>query len=75
MEKPQLHLLKHATLSNPDRGVVGSNEEMLKSYVQIVKRLLETYATEDIFAEADTNIVRFTQPTNMSPSKYAMQYG
>lgn len=44
---------------------------MPTSYVQVVNRLLETHATEEIIVEADREIVRFNQPTYMSRLQYA----
>lgn len=44
---------------------------MLTSYVQVVNTLLQTSATADIIAEADTSIVRFTQLQYVSPLRYA----
>lgn len=46
-------------------------EGLLTSYVQAVNLLFETYSTSDIFAEADTETVLFTQETNMSPLQFA----
>lgn len=46
------------------------DESMLIFYVQVVNTLLETYATDDTIAKADTEILSFNQPTNKSPLKY-----
>lgn len=40
-------------------------------YVQVVNHLLGTYTTDDIIAEADTEIVRFIRVTNMSALQYS----
>lgn len=45
-------------------------EVMLTTYVRIVNLILETFATDGIIAETDTECLRFTQPTNLSPLKY-----
>lgn len=34
-------------------------ESMIKSYLKVLNQLLQTYATDDVIAEADTNTVRF----------------
>lgn len=39
---------------------------MLTSYKEVVKHLLEKYATDYIIAEAYTEIERFTESTNVS---------
>lgn len=46
-------------------------EDMLTSFVKALNHLLEIYATSNIIAQADAEIVRFTQPTNMSTLQYA----
>lgn len=56
-----------ARLSVESRSSHGSVKEgTLTTYVQAVNHLLETYSTNDIIAEAYTEIVRFTQRTHMS---------
>lgn len=39
-------------------------------YCEAVNYFLETYATDDVIAEADDDMMRFTQPSNKSPTEY-----
>lgn len=50
-------------------------EVMLTSYVQGVNHLMETWATDDMIAEANTNIVQFNHQTNREPYNMPMLYG
>lgn len=45
-------------------------KEMLKFHVKAMNHFLGTYATDRAVVVADTEIVRLTQPTNMSPIQY-----
>lgn len=46
-------------------------EGKLTSYCEIVSYLLETYATGDVTAEAETDITSFEQSENMTAIRYA----
>lgn len=46
-------------------------QNTVASYCEVVKYLLETYATDDITAETDDDMIQRTQPSNSSPEEYA----
>lgn len=43
---------------------------MLTGYGKVVNYILETYATDDVIAERDAQILRFTHPSIMMATKY-----
>lgn len=44
---------------------------LVASYCEGVNYLLDTYAPDDIIAEAETDMTRFTQPSNKLLTEYA----
>lgn len=44
-------------------------EGALTSYGEAVNQLLETYATEDVIAEANADMMQLTQPSNKLPAE------
>lgn len=48
-----------------------TKEGVLKTYSRILNRLLNTYATDNVIAEADIDISRFVQPMNSTPLQFA----
>lgn len=60
-----------APLFNVESSRKSVEEDMLTPYKQVFNHMFETYATDHIIVEMDTEIVRFTWPTNLSPLQYA----
>lgn len=46
-------------------------EDLFTSYIQVGNHLLEMYATDDMIAETDNDIVLFTQVLGTAPLKFA----
>lgn len=40
---------------------------LFTSYIQVIEELLETYTMDDIIAEAEDDILHFTQPPRINP--------
>lgn len=49
----------------------SQKEGIVTSYCKVVNYLVETYETDDVIAEADADMMRFTLPSNKSPAEYA----
>lgn len=47
-----------------------TEEGVLISYGQVVNHLWETYATEEVITERDTDIFRYMQQSTMSPLEF-----
>lgn len=43
----------------------------VSSYCKAVNYRLETYATDDVIAKTEADVMRFTQPANEPPTEYA----
>lgn len=48
----------------------GQKEGALTTYCKLLNYLLETYATNDVIAESDAEIMHYTQPPNKTPAGY-----
>lgn len=70
MKKPAAAAL-NSRISLPSKSHRRHKEGTLTTYCEVVNYLLETYATDDVIAETDAEILRFTQPPTKSPTEYA----
>lgn len=69
MEEPARSSLS-MRLSHPKTGKAGKGK--LTSYSSAVNYLLQTYASDDVIAEAEADLRHFTQTRNITPQEYAV---
>lgn len=54
-----------------DKGVAKASEgDTVSSYCKAINQLLETYATDDIIAKTDGDMMQLTQLSNESTTEY-----
>lgn len=49
----------------------SAKKRLLRTYPEVVKYLLQIYATDDVIAKTNIALTRFTQFSTMLPTQYA----